>query len=249
MGSSKGTVVRWLTIIMGTVIALTFLFGFGNVLSLALRLGVPLYVAPLVAPAVGLSVLGLLLGTRYLALQGAAREQLRPALRLLLFVITVTLALNVAEPLCAGQFGKAAFDAVRPLLLIGWSEVGPTLLHAIQQVDQTTLDGDEADDRFCRSAPAATGATALRTVVDNVPGQASEGPGKEIASRATSDGDPLTVQAYELDAEHWTRHQRPIAADTLRRRLGVGSRRACALTRDVRSTRSPHRRDPQVGCA
>lgn len=57
---------------MRVVIALTFLFGFGNVLNLALRLGVPMYVAPLVAPAVDLSVLGLLLGTRYLALQGAS---------------------------------------------------------------------------------------------------------------------------------------------------------------------------------
>lgn len=188
MGASKGTVVRWLTIIMGTVVALTFLFGFGNVLSLALRLGVPLYVAPLVVPAVDLSVLGLLLGTRYLALHGAAREQLRSAQRLLLFASTVTLALDVAEPLCAGQFGKAAFDAVGPLLLIGWAEAGPMLLQAIQQVDQTTLDGDEAEDSLCRSAPAATGGIALRTVADNVPGQAGEGRDEEIAP-----GYPATV--------------------------------------------------------
>jgi hypothetical protein len=32
-------------------------------------------------------------------------------------------AVNVADPLVAGQFGKAGFDAVGPLLLIGWSEV------------------------------------------------------------------------------------------------------------------------------
>jgi hypothetical protein len=34
------------------VIGLTILFAFGNVLALALRIGVPVYVAPLVAPAV-----------------------------------------------------------------------------------------------------------------------------------------------------------------------------------------------------
>jgi hypothetical protein len=34
----------------------------------------------------------------------------------------VTLALNVADPLVAGEYGKAAFDAVGPLLLIGWAE-------------------------------------------------------------------------------------------------------------------------------
>jgi hypothetical protein len=34
-----------------------------NVFNLALRLGVPVWVAPLVAPAVDLSIVGLLLGT------------------------------------------------------------------------------------------------------------------------------------------------------------------------------------------
>jgi len=71
---------------MGVVVGLTFLFGIGNVLNLALQLGVPAWVAPLVAPAVDLSIL---------------------------FASVVTLALNVAEPLVAGEFGKAAFDAVR----------------------------------------------------------------------------------------------------------------------------------------
>lgn len=75
--------------------------------------------APLVAPAVDLSFLGLLVGTRHLALHGASPEQLPPGQRLLTFASAATLALNVAEPLCAGHFGKAAFDAVGPLLLIG----------------------------------------------------------------------------------------------------------------------------------
>ena len=129
---SDGTaVVRAVTVIMGVVVGLTFLFGFGNVLSLALRLGVPVWVAPLVAPAVDLSILGLLLGTRHLALTGASDEVLRPARRLLIFASVVTLALNVADPLVAGEYGKAAFDAVGPLLLIGWAEVGPGFLQAI----------------------------------------------------------------------------------------------------------------------
>ncbi|SFQ70104.1 hypothetical protein SAMN05421810_113109 [Amycolatopsis arida] len=124
-------VVRSVTVIMGTVIGLTFLFGFGNVLSLALRLGVPVWVAPLVASAVDLSILGLLLGIRHLALAGASAEVLRPARRLLIFASVVTLALNVADPLVAGEFGRAAFDAVGPLLLIGWADVGPGFLQAI----------------------------------------------------------------------------------------------------------------------
>jgi len=39
--------VKLVTTIVGTVIALTFLFGFGNVLALGLRLGVPIWIAPL----------------------------------------------------------------------------------------------------------------------------------------------------------------------------------------------------------
>src|SRR5438270_6373321 len=110
--TGQPVIVRAVTVIMGTVVGLTFMFGFGNVWTLALRLGVPAWVAPLVAPAVDLSILGLLLGTRHLALQGAHPDQLRPARRLLIFSSVVTLALNVADPLIAGELGKAAFDSV-----------------------------------------------------------------------------------------------------------------------------------------
>jgi hypothetical protein len=119
---TSSSVTRFVTTVMGIVIGLTFLFGFGNVLSLALRIGVPAYGAPLVAPAVDLTVLGLLVGTRHLALQGAPDRVVRPARRLLLAASVVTLALTVADPVCAGQWGKAAFDAVGPLLLIGWGQ-------------------------------------------------------------------------------------------------------------------------------
>ncbi|WP_425388719.1 hypothetical protein [Amycolatopsis jejuensis] len=39
--------------------------------------------------------------------------------------------MNVADPLMAGGYGKAAFDAVDPLLLMGWAEVGPDLLRVL----------------------------------------------------------------------------------------------------------------------
>jgi hypothetical protein len=94
-GSDGATVVQAVTVIMGVVVGLTFMFGFGNVLNLALRLGVPAWVAPLVAPAVDLSILGLL-GTRHLALTGASQDVLQPARRLLIFASVVTLALKVA---------------------------------------------------------------------------------------------------------------------------------------------------------
>ncbi|WP_261574779.1 hypothetical protein [Frankia gtarii] len=55
-----GAAARGATVIMGGVVGQSFLLAFGNVWLLALRLGVPGYVAPLVAPSVDLSVVGLL---------------------------------------------------------------------------------------------------------------------------------------------------------------------------------------------
>ncbi|KOX32968.1 hypothetical protein ADK67_07190 [Saccharothrix sp. NRRL B-16348] len=201
-------VVRAVTVIIGVVVGLTFVFGFGNVLGLALGLGVPIWVAPLVAPAVDLSVLALLLAGRHLAMCGAAREQLQPARRLLIFSSLVTLALNVADPLVAGRFGKAAFDAVGPLLLIGWAEVGPGLLRAVNG----TAAGGRVD-----------------AVVEVV---ASAG---AVVSDAADD---LLRRARVEDARHWESHRRPISAETLRGRLRIGARRARRLVEMVRSERA-----------
>lgn len=184
---------RAVAVIMATVVGLTFLFGFGNVLSLALRLGVPVWVAPLIAPAVDLSILGLLLATRYLALHGASAEALQPLRRFTLFVNAVTLALNVADPLLSGDYGKAAFDTVGPVLLIGWAEVGPGMLRSISLI---------ASSPRAEIAPAEHDQGKLDTIVV----------GKE---------DDL-YRARQADAEHWLVHMRPISADTLRTELGVG---------------------------
>ncbi len=90
---------RMVTVIAGTVVGLTFLFGLGNVATLGIRLGVPTYVAILVAPAVDLSVIGhLLLGARHLNLHGGPAEVIHAARRLLIFASTVTFALNITEP-------------------------------------------------------------------------------------------------------------------------------------------------------
>ncbi|MGW5649114.1 hypothetical protein ACWEV3_15635 [Saccharopolyspora sp. NPDC003752] len=207
---------------------MTFLFGFGNVLSLALRLDEPMYVAPLVAPAVDLSVLGLLLGTRYLALHGARPEQLRPARRLLLFASLVTLAVNVAEPICAGQFGKTAFDPVGPLLLTGWAEVGPGLLQAISAAG--TPSNAEGQTAIGLAGDGGAVSTASCTVSCNEPGQQ-----RDDDDAATSEAEELVSRAVDLDVEHWLRHRRPISAETLRRELGVGSARARALVKRIRS--------------
>ncbi|MFJ8958989.1 hypothetical protein ACIRG5_06330 [Lentzea sp. NPDC102401] len=104
--SEQMCVRRAVEVIMGTVVCLTFMFGFGNVLSLGLRLGVPGWVAPLVDPVVDLSVMGLLLGLRQLTVNGAGAAQLKPVRRLLMFCSLVTLALNVADPVIAASTAR-----------------------------------------------------------------------------------------------------------------------------------------------
>ncbi|WP_307134301.1 SpdA protein [Streptomyces aurantiacus] len=205
-----------MTVTMASVVGLTFLFGFGNVWTLALRLGVPTWVAPLVAPAVDLSVLGLLLGVRYLALHRATSEQLRPARRLLIFSSVMTLALNITAPLLAGQFGKAAFDAVGPLLLIGWAEVGPGLLQAISGIQGRNYEH-----------PTGTAAEPH-----------AAGPTRDADDGMGSAYDDLLARARREDADHWELHRRPISAETLRKRLRIGAARSRMLVAAIRGDSS-----------
>jgi len=217
---------------MGAVVGLTFLFGFGNVWLLGLRLGVPRYVAPLVAPAVDLSVLGLLIAIRELALRGAPREEIRPARRLLVFASLVTLALNVAEPIAAGHPGKAAFDAVGPLLLIGWAEVGTGLLHAMRPVGAGVALPDPQ-----RADVADGGVVAERCGQEDRPAateaHSATGERRRVDSRAREQD--LLHRARAEDVLHWQQHQRPISAETLRKRLHVGAPAARRLVARLRS--------------
>ncbi|MBB5153305.1 hypothetical protein BJ970_000839 [Saccharopolyspora phatthalungensis] len=239
--------VKAVTVIMGVVIGLTFMFGFGNVLNLALRLGVPVWVAPLVAPAVDLSILGLLLGSRHLALAGASVELLRPARRLLVFASVVTLALNVADPLVAGHYGKAAFDAVGPLLLIGWAEVGPDLLRALTTTnpsaeaarDHIELMQVPFVDESTGVVPTAPEPSEDEAKPDSAPADKQINP-----SAARMVDDDLLERAKKEDAHHWDAYRRPISADTLRKKLRIGAARARLLVAIIRA--DPQRRSAQV---
>jgi len=82
-------------------------------------------------------------------------------------------------------------------------------------------------------------APALRTVVNNVPGHSANKPDADPESPHGADGDPLCEEAHRLDAEHWNLYQRPISADTLRRKLSIGSKRARALTHHIRQQHQP----------
>jgi hypothetical protein len=247
--SEGATVVQAVTVIMGVVVGLTFLFGFGNVLNLALQLGVPVWVAPLVAPAVDLSILGLLLGTRHLALKGASAELLRPARRLLIFASVVTLALNVADPVVAGEYGKAAFDAVGPLLLIGWAEVGPGFLQAIGETSPSAYaEIDAGIEQAGMQAPGRPddGSSAPRQVERRELG--AREPGRQAPHKRPPEA--LLDQARQEDAAHRVAHQKPISADTLRIRLSIGATQARHLVKIIRAEfRAQTSGDPARGDA
>jgi len=227
--------VRLVTVIVGAVVALTFLFAFGNVATLGIRLGVPTYVAFLVAPAVDLSVVALLVGTRHLAMHGGPAEVVRAARRLLIFSSTVTLALNIAEPLIAGHYGKAAFDAVGPLLLIGWAEVGPGLLYAMQ----ATAANQHLAETLAADSPAPTVAKRLQpapaSAVEPIrDGTTVAGPLSHEAAREARRQD-LLHRARAEDVLHWQHYQRPISAETLRKRLEIGTGTARGLVTQLRT--------------
>jgi hypothetical protein len=231
---------------MAVVVGLTFMFGFGNVLNLALCLGVPVWVTPLVAPAVDLSILGLLLGIRQLALAGTTPAHLRPARRLLIFTSAVTLVLNVADPLIAGQYSKAAFDAVGPLLLIGWAEVGPDLLRALTipgRPNEATSDDAKRTEAPFTDEPTAARQMALESSGEDTKpdGAPSDGQGSLAASSVVDDD--LLERARAADARHWDEHCRPISADTLRRKLHIGAARSRLLVAIIRAN-SQHRSTP-----
>jgi hypothetical protein len=215
------------------VVGLTFLFGFGNSFALGLRLGVPVFIAPLVAPAVDLSVVGLLLGLRQLAVHGDPAGVGRSARRLLVFASLVTLALNIAEPLLAGRYGKAAFDAVGPLLMIGWAEVAPGLIQAMHATKTSTPP----------SGPSAVGATAMpsdqravstqrrRNGQTKAPAAGEKGPQADPGAREQD----LLHRARAEDVLHWQQHRRPISAATLRDSLHVSAGTARTLVGQLRS--------------
>ncbi|MEV6907045.1 hypothetical protein [Amycolatopsis sp. NPDC051071] len=229
----RDSVLQLITVMVGIIVGLTFMFGFGNILTLGLRLGVPGWVAPLVAPAVDLSVLALLITIRQLSLRGVSAEVIRPARRLLLASSIATLALNVAEPLVVGEIGRALFDAVGPLLLIGWADVGPALLRELASAAQP---GNEPAVPDSSPSPRASVVPEKVTQASRL-ADSSSLPAKR--SSLSKIDDDLVAKAIEVDRRHREEHQRPISAESLMRLFGLGAERSRLLMRTVRARWKP----------
>lgn len=222
---------RTITAVMIVIAALAFVFSFGNVWSLALRLGVPGPIAPLIAPMVDLSVVGLLVALRYLSLRGLPAEQMTAANRLMHFSGLLTLALNVAEPIVTGHYGRAAVDAVAPLLLLGWGSVGPQLLRAFNTVAHSAVPASMPDDIETEpeTAPDVSRPAAPPTVPAPAPAPVTPHVAPAPASPAVKVPEPLLTEARSIATSHHTEHGEPITAAQLKTRLGIGLPMATAL--------------------
>ncbi|WP_371661316.1 DUF2637 domain-containing protein [Streptomyces sp. NBC_00280] len=218
---------RTITAVMIVIAALAFVFSFGNVWSLALRLGVPGPIAPLIAPMVDLSVVGLLVALRYLSLRGLPAEQMTSANRLMHFSGLLTLALNVAEPIVAGHYGRAAVDAVAPLLLLGWGAVGPQLLRAFNTVAHSAVPAFMPDE--IESEPETAPDLSRPAAPLSVPAPVAPRVAPAPVSPAVKVPEPLLTEARSIATSHHTEHGEPITAAQLKTRLGIGLPMATAL--------------------
>ncbi|MFD8065130.1 DUF2637 domain-containing protein [Streptomyces parvulus] len=223
---------RTITVVMGIIALLAFVFSFGNVWALALRLGVPAPIAPLIAPMVDLSVVGLLVALRYLSLRGVPPEQMTAATRLMHVSGLLTLALNIAEPITAAHYGRAAVDAVAPLLLLGWGAVGPQLLRSFHAVTSEATAPAPVDETETAQEPAPAPAQPAPVATSTAPVTPEPTPAPiapALTAPAVKVPEPLLTEARSIAASHHAEHGETISPAQLKRRLGIGLPMATAL--------------------
>ncbi|MFF9193480.1 DUF2637 domain-containing protein [Streptomyces rochei] len=234
---------RTVTMVMAVIAALAFVFSFGNVWALALRLGVPRPIAPLIAPMVDLSVVGLLVALRFLALRGVPKAELKAGTRLLHLCGLLTLALNTAEPLLTGRYGRACLDTVAPLLLLGWGHVGPAFLahfHTTAHLEDTTT-ATPAPAPIAEPVPTSVPAPETAAPApEPVPATTPAPPPAEVPTVIAPDSAPapainkapatgsrpalpaaLLNAARRIADTHHAEHGTPVTAAQLATRMGV----------------------------
>ncbi len=228
---------RAVTTITGVIAALAFVFSFGNVAALAAYLQVPVYIGWLVGPAVDLSVVGLLIGIRYLSLHGYTDQQLTKPRRLLAVCGLLTMALNTAESICTGHYGTAAFDAVAPALLLGWSENGPWLLRQIYTVRTQCAAAPQDQPTAVPSTAEESTPPSSAPVPEPIVTYPAEPPtGHDIPGpRSEAADESLLIRARELDNAHRRTNGRPISRDRLRSELHIARDRAGELCQLLRA--------------
>ncbi|MFJ8805948.1 DUF2637 domain-containing protein [Streptomyces sp. NPDC102490] len=225
---------RTVTVVMVVIAALAFVFSFGNVWALALRLGVPRPIAPLIAPMVDLSVVGLLVALRFLALRGVPKRELEAGTRLLHLCGLLTLALNTTEPLLTGRYGRACLDTVAPLLLLGWGHVGPaflaqfhTLTRPTPHLEAAAISEPVPDEAPAPEPPTPAPVVAASPAEELEPALAPAAALPIAVAKTTRPASGPALPAALLDAArriadtHHAEHGTPITAAHLGTRMGV----------------------------
>ena len=129
---------RAVIVATASIVAMTFAFSLGNVTRLCLNLGITAWIAWLVAPAVDLSVIGLLTGMRFLSLHGYTDTQLARLQRMLRFcgLLTRTRELNAAHRAATGR--PISRDNLRAQLRIGRDRASALVTAVRAEPHQTT---------------------------------------------------------------------------------------------------------------
>jgi hypothetical protein len=187
----------------------------------------------LIAPTVDLSVIGLLVALRYLSVRGVPADQVKGATRLMHLSGLLTLALNIAQPIITGHYGRAAVDAVAPLLLLGWGAVGPQLLrhfHAVTHVAAPALpvEGPSAVPAT-DEVPAPVQEPAGEAAPPPAPVPASPAPLGKPKAPVADVPDALMDAARSIATTYQAEHGQPITPAQLRTRLGVAAPLADAV--------------------
>jgi hypothetical protein len=165
---------RFVTVLAVVVGGLCFLFSLGNVYQLAVDLELWVWIRPLVAPAVDLSLVALVVGIRFLARRGVSGKELRRPRLFMLAVGLAAWALNTAHAVAERDWGKAAFDSLAPGLLIGWAEVLPWFLRQFQAVTHPAATPDPSRPVPVPTAPPPPGDNAT------IPAAATEPAGPAV---------------------------------------------------------------------
>lgn len=260
--SPNAGLTRWtVTTITLLIAALSFAFCFGNAHDLCLSLGLDGWIAWLIGPSVDLSVIGLLVAVRYLASVGYTGADLAKPRRLLVLCGLLTLALNTADALTHGRYGTAAVNAIGPILLICWSDVGPWLVAELaavtnRQDESSRLDSepslpaglmaevgaepqDRRPDAIALTAAANDGRQEAQEVQAD-PQPAAADPASTGSGEPAGRADPAQAEAdlwdlaLSADSRHRASTGRPISRDALRDALHISRDRASDLSRRLR---------------
>jgi hypothetical protein len=191
--AGETVVRRFVTVLAVTVGGLCFLFSLGNVYQLAVDLELWVWIRPLVAPAVDLSLVALVVGIRFLARRGVTGRELRRPRLFMLAVGLAAWALNTAGAVAERDWGKAAFDSLAPGLLIGWAEVLPWFLRQFHAITHPTVPTVPGAPVPVAAAPWAAGNSGLVPATATIPGQPASVPAVPAGTPSAGSGNGARV--------------------------------------------------------